>query len=218
MNSPPGGTGGWVTSGTPSKRFSRRRPCQWMVDGRSIEFVKRTTTRVFWATRRSGPGYWPLKPYMTKVRPPILRFTMRASMATVSPSATGRISRGVAHAREAVSTPSPGRKGSTDGLTSAQTREHGVAQHHHDHVAGAADRVRRHGHVHGHVVVHVPRRRGVLGRGAGRDGCEGGERDGYLDQGGTTLFMRAYAIDWPRCSFMWVTSWSRTAQLATCRP
>ena len=117
MNSPPGGTGGWVTSGTPSKRFSRRRPCQWIVDGRSIEFVKRTTMRVFWATRRSGPGYWPLKPYMTKVRPPILRFTMRASRAIVSPSATWRISRGVAHAREAVSTPSPGRKGSTDGLT-----------------------------------------------------------------------------------------------------
>ena len=146
------------------------------MDGRSIEFVKRTTMRVFWATRRSGPGYWPLKPYMTKVRPPILRFTMRASSAIVSPSATWRISRGVAHASDAVSTPSPGRKGSTDGLTPRRPGSMGLRSIIMIMSAGAADGI-PHGHVHVHRHVHGAGAGGVLGGGAGGD-CQGdGEQD-----------------------------------------
>jgi len=40
----------------------------------------------------------------------------------------------------------------------------------------------------------------------------------HPDQGGTTPLLRAYAIDWPRCSFMCATSWRRTAHPATLLP
>ena len=33
VNFPPGGTGSWVNPGIPSKRFSSRMPCQWIVEG-----------------------------------------------------------------------------------------------------------------------------------------------------------------------------------------
>ena len=40
----------------------------------------------------------------------------------------------------------------------------------------------------------------------------------HCDQGGTMPFDRAYAIDWPRCSFMCATSWKSTAHCGIVRP
>ena len=50
----------WVTPGTPSKRFSIRTPCQWIVVGISMSFVTRTITVASFGAWISGPGYWPL--------------------------------------------------------------------------------------------------------------------------------------------------------------
>ena len=142
----------------------------------------------------------------------------------------------------------PGEERVHRGADAAEAGQHGVADHRHDHVTGAADRIhRRHHHVHargpGGVLGHGPGvgcpdevcpdrgraggdrpgREYEGGRCAGREECvaRGVPQRGpsrYLDHGGTTPFMRAYAISWPRCSFMCVMSWSSTAQPATSRP
>ena len=64
----------------------------------------------------------------------------------------------------------------------AEAGQHGIAQHHHDHVAGAADRV-SHGHVHVHRHVHGAGTGGVLGRGGSGKRPQRGEHDG-LEKGG----------------------------------
>ncbi len=82
-----------------------------------MALLKRTWISESRSTRIRGPGYCSLKPYIVKTRPPILRFTMPASMSRVSPWARSLIARGRAHGRESVSSPAPGRNGSILGLT-----------------------------------------------------------------------------------------------------
>ncbi len=75
----------------------------------SMWLVKRTVTVVFCFTRMSGPGYWPLKPYMTNVRPLIVRRTRLASRLKVSPSARVATLRGLASGNRAGSASAAGR-------------------------------------------------------------------------------------------------------------
>ena len=82
------------SSGTPSNRLSSRMPCQCTVVGWSRAFVKSTTTFALCATRSSGPGYWPLKPYMMSVRPLNARRTRPAASRSVSPVFSVTTSRG----------------------------------------------------------------------------------------------------------------------------
>ena len=115
MKDSPGATGSWVTPGTPSNSFSSLTPCQWTAVGRSMWFVNRTMISAPCETRMRGPGYCPLKPYIVKVRIPIVRRTNPASRRSVSPSAISTTSRKTASGSMAGSWPGSGRYGVTPG-------------------------------------------------------------------------------------------------------
>ncbi len=109
----PGSIGSCVRPGTPSKRFSRRMPCQWTAVGRLSRLVTFTVIVASCGTWMRGPGYCPLKPYMVKVRPSMVRRTSPASRSSVPPSPRRTISRGRAAGSGAAA---DGRKGSTAGV------------------------------------------------------------------------------------------------------
>jgi hypothetical protein len=61
--------GAWVSCGTPSYWFSRRRPCQCTVVSRSVSLMTVTTRSVPCRTSRVGPGTEPLYPSMRTAVP-----------------------------------------------------------------------------------------------------------------------------------------------------
>ncbi len=86
-----------------------------MVVGIWISLVTSTTTVAPLGAWISGPGYWPLYPYMTISRPSIVRRTRETAMCRVSPSDIGTSSEGRATGNIVGAMPMPGRKGSTTG-------------------------------------------------------------------------------------------------------